>query len=184
MDRVRRVATRENLGSWLGGGESPQGQPPAGSRLGLPESGRGSLAPVIRRVAALAVDWLLCLLISTGFFDGNPMATLAVFAVENVLLIGTIGHTLGHRLLGLHVRSAAIVAGGLIASDGAVGARPVSPLPDGARPGGALPDGGPVGLARAALRTVLLCLVIPAVVWDRDGRGLHDRAAGTAVVRL
>jgi hypothetical protein len=44
-------------------------------------------------------------------------------------------------------------------------------------------DGRPVGLPRAALRTLLLCLLIPALVWDRDGRGLHDKAAGTVVVR-
>jgi uncharacterized RDD family membrane protein YckC len=25
--------------------------------------------------------------------------------------------------------------------------------------------------------------VIPATIWDRDGRGLHDKAAGTVVVR-
>ena len=35
---------------------------------------------------------------------------------------------------------------------------------------------------RAVLRTALLLLLIPALIWDRDGRGLHDRAAGTAVV--
>ena len=44
--------------------------------------------------------------------------------------------------------------------------------------------GGPVGLPRAALRTLLLCLVIPAVVFDPDQRGLHDKAAGTVVTRL
>jgi uncharacterized RDD family membrane protein YckC len=33
------------------------------------------------------------------------------------------------------------------------------------------------------IRTVLLCLVIPPVVYDADGRGLHDRAAGTIVLR-
>jgi uncharacterized RDD family membrane protein YckC len=43
-------------------------------------------------------------------------------------------------------------------------------------------DGRPVGVPRAALRTVLLLLFIPALIWDRDGRGLHDRAAGTVVV--
>lgn len=45
-------------------------------------------------------------------------------------------------------------------------------------------DGRPVGLARAAVRTLLLCLLVPALVWDRDGRGLHDRAAGTVLVRV
>lgn len=44
-------------------------------------------------------------------------------------------------------------------------------------------DGGRLGLGRIILRTVLLCLVIPAVIWDSSGRGLHDRAAGSIVVR-
>jgi hypothetical protein len=41
----------------------------------------------------------------------------------------------------------------------------------------------PPNLLLAAVRTALLLLVIPAVVWDADGRGLHDRVAGTAIVR-
>ncbi len=44
-------------------------------------------------------------------------------------------------------------------------------------------DGGRLGLGRVALRTVLICLVIPAVVIDSYGRGLHDRAVGSVVVR-
>jgi len=43
-------------------------------------------------------------------------------------------------------------------------------------------DGHAPGLARAALRTLLLVLLVPALIWDRDGRGLHDKAAGTVVV--
>ena len=88
---------------------------PAGvARLGLPSSGSGSLAPLGRRVVALVIDWVACLAISGAFFAsvpdafllsrGNPMATLGIFALENVLLVGSIGHTLGHRLLGLRVR--------------------------------------------------------------------------------
>lgn len=42
---------------------------------------------------------------------------------------------------------------------------------------------GRPSLPRIALRTALVCLVVPAVVIDDDGRGLHDRAAGTIVVR-
>lgn len=45
-------------------------------------------------------------------------------------------------------------------------------------------DGLPVGLPRAALRTLLLVLLVPALIWDRDGRGLHDRAAGTVLVHV
>ncbi len=36
---------------------------------------------------------------------------------------------------------------------------------------------------RAIVRTALLTLLLPAVIWDRDGRGLHDRLTDTAVVR-
>ncbi len=43
-------------------------------------------------------------------------------------------------------------------------------------------DGAP-GFLPAAIRTALLMLLLPALVFDRDGRGLHDKAAGTAVVR-
>ncbi len=43
-------------------------------------------------------------------------------------------------------------------------------------------DGGRPGVEAAVIRTVLLCLVIPPVVYNVDGRGLHDRAAGTIVL--
>lgn len=46
-----------------------------------------------------------------------------------------------------------------------------------------LERGGWPGVWRPILRTVLLVLVIPAVIWDEDQRGLHDRAAGTVLVR-
>ncbi len=39
-----------------------------------------------------------------------------------------------------------------------------------------------VGLWRALVRTALIALVVPPLVFDRDGRGLHDMAAGTVVV--
>jgi uncharacterized RDD family membrane protein YckC len=40
-----------------------------------------------------------------------------------------------------------------------------------------------VGLHGGAIRAQLICLVIPAVIYDRDRRGLHDKAADTVVVR-
>ena len=43
--------------------------------------------------------------------------------------------------------------------------------------------GGYLGVWRPFVRTVLLCLVIPAVIWDRDQRGMHDRLIGTVLVR-
>ncbi|HLS77694.1 MAG TPA: RDD family protein [Nocardia sp.] len=40
----------------------------------------------------------------------------------------------------------------------------------------------PVGFVRALARQVLLVFVIPALFTDGDGRGMHDRATGTALV--
>ena len=163
---------RDSVGSWLEGGPGGgQDGSARGSRLGLPATGPGSLGRLGRRVVALAVDWVACLAVSavlfpaatTGVFllRGDPLATLAVFAAENLVLVGTLGHTLGHRLTGLQVRRA-------------VRATPDGPV--------TLPPSAP-GLVAALVRTLLLCLVLPAVVWDGDGRGLHDRAAGTVLVR-
>lgn len=43
--------------------------------------------------------------------------------------------------------------------------------------------GGWVGLWRPAVRTLLLCLVIPVLVWDSDQRAFHDKIAGTVLIR-
>ena len=45
------------------------------------------------------------------------------------------------------------------------------------------PQGVQPGLLMTLVRTILLCLAVPALIWDRDQRGLHDKAAGTVVVR-
>ncbi|PFG32880.1 RDD family protein [Sanguibacter antarcticus] len=145
------MASREDFGSWLGG--SPSGDVGGrDERLGLPASGRGSFAPVSRRLGALVVDWLLSMLVGYLLFDGAPMATLGIFAVENLVLVSTAGATVGHRLFGLRVRTEGREA--LM-----------------------------MGFLRGAIRTVLLVLVVPAAIWDADGRGMHDKAARTIIVR-
>jgi uncharacterized RDD family membrane protein YckC len=45
-------------------------------------------------------------------------------------------------------------------------------------------DGGRVAFPWVVVRTILLLLVVPAVIYDRDRRGLHDKAADCVVVRL
>ena len=45
-------------------------------------------------------------------------------------------------------------------------------------------DGGRPRPVAVLVRTLLLGLVIPPVVVGSDGRGLHDRAAGTQVTRF
>ncbi|NUP31490.1 MAG: RDD family protein [Streptomycetaceae bacterium] len=129
----------------------------SGKRLGLPEDGPGSLASTGRRLGALAIDWGLSYVIALAFLGhgqlnatGTSFGTLAVFAAENLLLVSTLGYTVGKRIMGLRVVSVT---------------RPyLTPL-------------------AVVLRTLLLCMVFPAAIWDRDGRGLHDNAVGTAVIR-
>ncbi len=43
--------------------------------------------------------------------------------------------------------------------------------------------GGWVGPWRPIVRTLLLVIVIPALIWDADQRGFHDKAAGTVLLR-
>jgi hypothetical protein len=45
-------------------------------------------------------------------------------------------------------------------------------------------DGGPVGFGRSLVRTLLLLTVVLPLLTDYDRRGVHDRAAGTIVVRI
>lgn len=45
-------------------------------------------------------------------------------------------------------------------------------------------EGHVPGFGRAVVRTVALCLVLPPVIIDSDGRGLHERWSGTHIVSL
>lgn len=147
------------IGSWLSGPESVQpGSGYPGQRLGLPESGPGSVARVGRRLAALGVDWLIAygiaaLLLQAGWFEFRWLSTavLLTWLVLGVLALRLYGFTPGQYLLGLRVASV----------DHRIH----------------------VGTGRAAARALLIALVIPAVFTDGDGRGLQDRLTATAVVR-
>ncbi len=150
---------REDFGSWL------EGTPGAdsdrrGSSLGLPEEGPGSQARLGRRLVALVVDWLLSMAVASLFWRGpggrgtvaaQPWRPWRCSRASTAVFVALLGHTLGHRLLGLRVVR-------LVSRDGRR-----EPVP------------GPPGLLAGAVRTGLLCLVIPAVVWDVAGRGSARR---------
>lgn len=46
------------------------------------------------------------------------------------------------------------------------------------------PNGRPLTLLQALLRQLLICLVIPPLVFKSDGRGLHDLATDSATYPL
>lgn len=178
---------RGDISSWLDGapgGDASGAGPGDGTTAGrggldLPSAGPGSVAGVGRRVLGLVVDWGLASLISAAFFDRDVWATLGIFGVSTVLLVASLGTTIGHRLVGVQVvrlrdLSIALRQGGDRRSRAPRSPEPTVPAVD------VLP---PPGLVAGLARTALICLVIPAVVWDASGRGLHDVVAGTVVVR-
>lgn len=125
-----------------------------GERLGLPSEGRGSVARVGRRLVALLVDWASAMLMALLFTPYESVAyTWATPLAFAVLQIVFIP-TLGGSL-----------------GHRLLGMR-VVPL-----------VGGWVGVWRPALRTALLVIVVPALVWDSDQRGFHDKVAGTVLIR-
>lgn len=140
----------------------------AGRRLGLPETGSGSMAKMGRRTLAIFIDWGISTLVGYSLtqYLTQPTSTqdqyqaavttqnlvvLSVFGVQQWLLIATLGFSIGHRIVGIAVRRL---------------------------------DGRWVGFWRSLIRVGLLLLVLPATIWDADNRGLHDKAVGTVLVRI
>ncbi|GGP54215.1 RDD family protein [Streptomyces abikoensis] len=156
-----RVDNRQAIGSWLSGPRAAAEDMGIefghrGERLGLPASGPGSVAPIGRRFGALVIDWALCMLIAYAFLaQGNQQrAGNWALLIFLVLSLLTVGTV------------------GCTPGKRLLGLRVISE------------DGTRLTLPRVLLRSVLLLLVIPAVIWDRDTRGLHDRLARAVQVRI
>lgn len=152
-----------SIGSWLSGpsqSDDPDQRASTypGQRLGLPETGPGSIARFGRRIGALCIDWLVCygltaLAVAVGLISPATQSTavLIVWLVLGVVSVRLFGFTPGQFVLGLKV----------VPVDGRMH----------------------VGSGRALVRGLLIALVIPALFTDSDLRGLHDLASKTAVVR-
>ncbi len=131
-----------------------------GERLGLPPTGSGSVAKLGRRILALLIDLAAATLIAYAFFGYTDPVTAVRFPepwVSNVVFIV------------IQVLFIPTIGG----SPGhrLLGMRLMRV------------DGSWTGVWRPVVRTVLLMLVLPAVIWNSDNRGLHDQAAGTVLVR-
>lgn len=132
-------------------------EPYPGQRLGLPESGRGSLAGWRARVAALLLDWAASMAVAVGLFGTEVLTgsgwqawmTLATFFVESTLLVTVASGSFGQLICRIAVVRL---------------------------------DTKPVGFPRAALRQALICLALPPLIIGADRRGLQDLAATTVVV--
>lgn len=153
---------RKDIGSWLSGPKAALedqgmefGYP--GQRFGLPKQGIGSVARMGRRLSALTLDWIAAILVT-------HLALPALVYGSEGFAAATLAIFAFHVFL-------------LTATTGAsfgykiAGIKLISVSP--AR----------VSFLKVLVRTALLCLVVPALIWDRDGRGLHDKAVGTITMR-
>lgn len=127
----------------------------------MPEAGPGSIARPGRRIGALLIDYAAATIIATGFLGFDQFALpseagLTQFAPLAVFAVLQI----------LFIPTAGGSPGHRI-----LGMRVVRF------------SGGWVGLWRPIVRTLLIVVVIPAVIWDADQRGLHDKASGLVLVR-
>jgi uncharacterized RDD family membrane protein YckC len=145
-------------GSDLGPNDYP------GQRLGLPESGPGSIARFGRRITALLIDWFIAyglvgLAVGVGLISQQDFlytslgstAIAVVWVVLGIVSVRLFGFTPGQLALGLRVASV----------DNRIH----------------------VGLGRATVRGLLVFFVVPALFTDGDLRGYQDRFTNTAVVR-
>ncbi|WP_406287184.1 RDD family protein [Embleya sp. NBC_00896] len=128
-----------------------------GKRLGLPEDGPNSMASTQRRLVALVIDWGICYLIALSFMGGGDINAAGTSWGTLVLFAAEnllLVSTIGWTF-GKRIMGIRVVS---------VTRATLSPL-------------------AVVVRTLLLCLVIPPAIYDRDGRGFHDKSVGTAVVR-
>lgn len=131
-----------------------------GERIGLPQDGPGSIAKIGRRVLALIIDIAAASLIAYAFFSYIDPVTGVRFAdpwASNIIFFV--------------IQIVFIPTLGGSPGHRIMGMRLLRVV------------GGWTGVWRPIVRTVLLMLVLPAVIWNSDHRGLHDQLAGTLLVR-
>ena len=132
-----------------------------GEKLGLPPSGPGALAATGPRLLAFVVDATASALVAALFIPRASGDTLAdrlpgSWSLIPFALDYVVGVLVAGRTLGMYLAGLRLIR---ISANVAVNP------------------------PRVIGRTALLCLLVPALIFDRDGRGMHDRLTDTAVVK-
>lgn len=111
-----------------------------------------------RRIGALFIDWMIAVFTSAGLVHTH---VLPQRPLENLIVTG------------FFVVEVGVLIGLLGASVGKrlMGIAVVNE------------QGGLIGVPRAVLRSILVCLVVPVLLQTQYRRGLHDVAAGSIVIR-
>jgi uncharacterized RDD family membrane protein YckC len=124
-----------------------------GASLGLPADGPGSLATFQSRVAAFLVDAVGAAFVAALFTAPDLPGNWSLVAFAVITVLTLV---LVGQTPGMRL----------------LGLRLAPPR-----------QGERLAPWRAVVRTALLCLLVPALLVDADGRGLHDRLTDTAVVK-
>ena len=133
--------------------EPPSQARARGASLGLPADGPGSLATFGSRAGAFVVDAFGAALVA-GLLTAPDLPGNWSLLAFGLLTVGT------------------LVAFGQTPGMRLLGLRLAHPRSD-----------QRLAVWRGVVRTALLMLLVPALVVDANGRGLHDRLTDTAVVR-
>jgi uncharacterized RDD family membrane protein YckC len=117
-------------------------------------------APFPRRLAAYIVDALASALIAALFVRQEDLPGVAnhlpgLWSLVPFVLNYVVGMLVGGQTLGMRLLGVQVIRVD----------RPV-----------------PIGLWRTLVRTALLIVLIPALIYDKSNRGMHDRITDTAVV--
>ena len=137
----------------VGDAQPPSQERRRGAALGLPADGPGSLATFGSRVSAFLVDAIASALVA-GLFTAPALPGNGSLVAFGLITVAT------------------LVVFGQTPGMRLLGLRLAHPE-----------AGQRLALWRAVVRTGLLVLLVPALVVDADGRGLHDRLTSTAVVQ-
>jgi uncharacterized RDD family membrane protein YckC len=124
-----------------------------------PADARTGTASWPRRILALFVDWTACNLV-----------LLAVMGAQG----WSDSRATGLYTTGLFILESTVLTALVGGSFGKLVTRLRVVRVDG--------SGRPLDLLHSLLRVVLVCLVVPPLVYKPDGRGLHDLAVGSATV--
>lgn len=128
-----------------------------GQSLGLPPTGRGSLASWNQRMAALVIDWAACMIIARLLFgdavlfgfDWRRFMPITLYFLQKTVLTALTSGSFGQLICRIAVVRL---------------------------------DHQPIGWARSAARAAMKVVLVPALVIGAERRGLDDLALGTVVV--
>lgn len=124
-----------------------------------PADARTGTASWPRRILALFVDWTACNLVLVAVMGAQGWSD---------------SRATGLYTTGLFILESTVLTALVGGSFGKLVTRLRVVRVDG--------SGRPLDLLHSLLRVVLVCLVVPPLVYKPDGRGLHDLAAGSVTV--